>query len=61
MSSASRTFPVRALVLCALFAALTAVCAQVIIPIGPVPVSLSLLGAETLPGNALWLRYAVRP
>ena len=43
MSSASRIFPVRALVLCALFAALTAVCAQVIIPIGPVPVSLSLL------------------
>ena len=26
-----------------------------------VPVSLSLLGAETLPGDALWLRYAVRP
>ena len=28
---------------CALFAALTAVCAQIIIPVGPVPVSLSLL------------------
>ena len=34
---------VRLLTLSALFAALTAVCAQVIIPIGAVPVSLSLL------------------
>ena len=26
-----------------------------------VPVSLELLGTETLPGDALWLRYTVRP
>lgn len=38
-----RKLPVVDLCLCALFAALTAVCAQITIPIGPVPVSLSLL------------------
>ena len=45
MSAARRSgsFPVEALVHCALFAALTAVCAQLIIPVGAVPVSLSLL------------------
>lgn len=31
------------LTLCALFAALTAVCAQVVLPLGPVPVNLALL------------------
>lgn len=48
---------VERMVLCALFAALTAVCAQVTIPVGPVPVSLSLLpvllcGALLRPGEA---------
>ena len=38
-----RKLPVIDLCLCALFAALTAVCAQITIPVGPVPVSLSLL------------------
>ncbi len=38
-----RTRTTERLVQCALFAALTAVCAQITIPIGPVPVSLSLL------------------
>lgn len=33
----------RRMTLCALFAALTAVCAQIVIPIGPVPVNLALL------------------
>ena len=46
------------LTLCALFAALTAVCAQVVLPLGPVPVNLALLpvmvGAALLP-----VRYAV--
>lgn len=35
--------PVSKMVLCAFFAALTAVCAQVTIPIGTIPVTLSLL------------------
>ncbi|MDO4484702.1 MAG: biotin transporter BioY [Clostridia bacterium] len=43
MSNPSRRMNTYALVLCALFAALTAVCAQITIPIGPVPISLSLL------------------
>lgn len=48
----------RRMTLCALFAALTAVCAQIVIPIGPVPVSLTLL--PILIGSALlpW-RYAL--
>ena len=46
------------LVLCALFAALTAVCAQITIPIGAVPITLSLLpvllcGALLSPGYAV--------
>ena len=53
-----RNGAVERMVLCALFAALTAVCAQVIIPIGAVPVSLSLLpvllcGALLRPWDAL--------
>lgn len=49
---------VESMVLCALFAALTAVCAQIIIPIGAVPVSLSLLpvllsAALLSPGEAV--------
>lgn len=34
---------IRQMTLCALFAALTAVCAQIVLPIGPVPVNLALL------------------
>ena len=34
---------IRQMAECALFAALTAVCAQVVLPIGPVPVNLALL------------------
>lgn len=33
----------RRMILCALFAALTAVCAQIVIPMGPVPMNLALL------------------
>lgn len=36
-------FSVKMLVLCALFAALIAVCTQIQLPIGPVPITLSLL------------------
>lgn len=48
---------VYSLALCGLFAAVTAICAQIIIPIGPVPVSLSLLpvllcGALLSPGES---------
>lgn len=44
--------------LCALFAALTAICAQVVVPMGPVPVNLALLpvlvcGALLPPGQAV--------
>ena len=46
------------LVLCALFAALTAVCAQITIPIGAVPISLSLL-PPLLCAALLSPRYAV--
>lgn len=38
-----KTMQVKTLVLCALFAALVAVCAQISIPLGPVPITLSLL------------------
>lgn len=38
-----KTIPVRQMVLCALFAALVAVCAQITFNIGAVPISLSLL------------------
>jgi len=34
---------IRQMTLCALFAALTAICAQIVLPIGPVPVNLALL------------------
>ena len=37
------SFPVARMAVCSLFVALTAICAQIIIPIGAVPVSLSLL------------------
>ena len=46
------------LVLCAVFAALTAVCAQITIPIGAVPISLSLL-PPLLCAALLSPRYAV--
>lgn len=35
--------PIKKMTLCALFAALTAVCAQISLPIGPVPITLTLL------------------
>ena len=38
-----KTFSTRNLALCALFAALTAVCSWISIPIGPVPINLALL------------------
>ena len=38
-----RKLNTKALVFCALFAALTAVCAQIALPIGPVPISLATL------------------
>lgn len=44
--------------LCALFAALTAVCAQIVIPIGPVPVNLALLPI-LICGALLPLRHAL--
>ncbi|MBR6953593.1 MAG: biotin transporter BioY [Clostridia bacterium] len=43
MSNSRGSSPILRLCCCALFVALTAVCAQLIIPIGAVPVSLSLL------------------
>ena len=57
-TASSSRIPTAQLVLCALFAALTAVCAQIIIPIGPVPVSLSLLPV-LLCGALLETRYAL--
>lgn len=50
--------PTLQLVLCAVFAALTAVCAQITIPIGAVPISLSLL-PPLLCAALLSPRYAV--
>lgn len=47
---------VRRLVYCALFAALTAVCAQLSLPIGPVPISLGTFGVM-LCGLLLGWRY----
>ncbi len=57
-TASSSRIPTAQLVLCALFAALTAVCAQITIPIGPVPVSLSLLPV-LLCGALLETRYAL--
>ncbi len=57
MQNRVSSVPTRMLVLCALFAALTAVCAQLTIPIGAVPVSLSLLPV-LLCGALLPTRYA---
>jgi len=48
----------RRMILCALFAALTAVCAQVVIPMGPVPVNLALLPL-LICGALLPMRYAL--
>ena len=48
----------RRMTLCALFAALTAVCAQVVIPLGAVPVNLALLPL-LLCAALLPVRYAV--
>lgn len=52
-----RQIPLRMLLLCALFAALTAVCAQISIPIGAVPVTLSLLPLLLASALLPW-RYA---
>lgn len=38
-----KKIPLRSMILCALFAALTAVCAQIQVPIGAVPVTMQLL------------------
>ena len=54
----SSRIPTLQLVLCALFAALTAVCAQITIPIGAVPISLSLLPV-LLCGALLDTKYAL--
>lgn len=56
--SQKKTVPTFQLVLCALFAALTAVCAQLTIPIGAVPISLSLLPV-LLCGALLAPQYAL--
>ena len=48
----------RRMILCALFAALTAVSAQVVIPMGPVPVNLALLPL-LICGALLPLRFAL--
>ena len=53
-----KRIPTLQLVLCAVFAALTAVCAQITIPIGAVPISLSLL-PPLLCAALLSPRYAV--
>ena len=60
MKTASRSIPTVQLVLCALFAVLTAVCAQVniVTPFSLVPVSLSLLPV-LLCGGLLEARYAL--
>lgn len=52
-----RRFGVRSMAMCALFAAVTAVLSQIIIPIGPVPISLSTL-AIFLAGGLLCARDA---
>ncbi|MBQ9326745.1 MAG: biotin transporter BioY [Clostridia bacterium] len=59
----SSRFPASRIAICALFVALTAVCAQITIPIGAVPVSLSLLpvllcAALLRPSNACWSMVA---
>lgn len=48
-------FNVRSMALCALFAAITAVLSQLVIPIGPVPISMSTL-AVFLAGGLLGVR-----
>ncbi len=58
MSKQEKRIPTMQLVLCAVFAALTAVCAQITIPIGTVPISLSLL-PPLLCAALLRPRYAV--
>ena len=58
MMTKEKRIPTLQLVLCAVFAALTAVCAQITIPIGAVPISLSLL-PPLLCAALLSPRYAV--
>ena len=53
-----KPFPVRMLAFCALFAALTAICSQLAIPMAPVPINLALLAVE-LCAALLPCRYAV--
>lgn len=52
-----KQIPLRMLMLCALFAALTAVCTQIAIPVGAVPVTLSLLPLLLASALLPW-RYA---
>lgn len=52
---AHRSLNVRSMALCALFAAITAVLSQLVIPIGPVPISMSTL-AVFLAGGLLGAR-----
>lgn len=52
---ARHPFNVRSMALCALFAAITAVLSQLVIPIGPVPISMSTL-AVLLAGGLLGAR-----
>lgn len=48
----------RRMILCALFAALTAICAQIVIPMGTVPMNLALLPI-LISGALLPVRYAL--
>lgn len=48
----------RRMILCALFAALTAICAQIVIPMAPVPMNLALLPI-LICGALLPMRYAL--
>lgn len=57
MTNTRRTMPVVMLVMCALFAAMMAVCAQLSIPIEPVPICLTLFAVE-LCGALLEKKYA---
>ena len=56
--NSQKQMPVIMLVMCALFAALTAICAQISIPIQPVPICLSLFAVE-LCGALLDKKYSV--
>lgn len=53
-----KTMTVRQLILAALFAALTAVCSQIAIPVGPIPINLALF-AVYLAGGILGWKYGL--